>query len=46
MKLIDQFYRLNEMNGLVTASFFSDEMIKVNSFQSIDFEKQKQNNNQ
>ena len=46
MKLIDQFYRLDEMGGLITASFFNDEMIKTNSFQSIDFEKQKQNNNQ
>jgi len=46
MKLIDQFYRLEEMGGLITASFFGDEMIKTNSFQSIDFEKQKQNNNQ
>tara|TARA_R110002051_G_scaffold4619_1_gene25220 strand:+ start:1614 stop:2714 length:1101 start_codon:yes stop_codon:yes gene_type:complete len=45
MKLIDQFYRLNEMQGLITASFFSDELIKTNSFQTIDFEKQKQNNN-
>ena len=46
MKLIDQFYRLDEMGGLITASFFNDEMIKTNSFQSIDFEKQKQTNNQ
>lgn len=45
MKLIDQFYRLNEIRGLITASFFSDELIKTNSFQTIDFEKQKQNNN-
>jgi len=45
MRLIDQFYRLNEMGGLMTSSFFSDELIKTNSFQSIDFEKKKQDNN-
>ena len=46
LKLIDQFFRLSQASGLITANFFNDAIIKTNSFESLDFTSKKDTNNQ
>ena len=46
LKLIDQFFRLHQASGLITANFFNDAIIKTNSFESLDFTSKKDTNNQ
>ena len=46
LKLIDQFFRLSQAGGLITANFFNDAIIKTNSFESLDFTSKKDTNNQ
>jgi len=45
LKLIDQFFRLSTVNGLITANFFNDALIKTNSFESLNFTEKKDTNN-
>ena len=45
LKLIDQFFRLHQSGGLVTANFFNDAVIKTNSFESLNFTEKKDTNN-
>ena len=45
LKLIDQFFRLHQSGGLITANFFNDAIIKTNSFESLDFTEKKDTNN-
>ena len=46
LKLIDQFFRLSQASGLITANYFNDAIIKTNSFESLDFTSKKDTNNQ
>ena len=46
LKLIDQFFRLSQASGLITANFFNAAIIKTNSFESLDFTSKKDTNNQ
>ena len=45
LKLIDQFFRLSLADGLITANFFNDAIIKTNSFESLNFTEKKDTNN-
>ena len=45
LKLIDQFFRLSTVKGLITANFFNDALIKTNSFESLNFTEKKDTNN-